>query len=98
MKTYKYKIVPANVIVTLKAKGPNYDGPLEYEGKDFDVKLVKLQLSRGIGAFGHTFSANSSDPIDLDFVLKQTFGQENIEVLGEEVTSYDPGIPEGAVT
>ena len=98
MKTYKYRIIPSNVIVTLKAKGPNSDGYLKYEGRDFDKKLVMFQLNGQSGAFGHTFSSLSSNPIDLDFVLKKTFGKDNIEVLGEVVTSYNPGIPEGAVT
>lgn len=98
MKTYKYRIISSNVIVTLKAEGPNSSGEINYEGESFNKKLVIFRLSGASGAFGHSFYPLSSTPIDLDFVLKQTFGKEDIEVLGEVIISYDPEIPEGALT
>lgn len=98
MEVYKYRIKPRNVIITLKAEGPNSDGVLEYEGKSFNKKLVVFQLEGKSDAFGHSFSSKSATPIDLDFALKQTFGKDKVEVLGEKITSYDPEIPEGAVT
>lgn len=98
MKNYRYKIIPSNVIVTIKAEGPNSSGKITYEGESFNKKLVIFRLSGASGAFGHSFYPLSSTPIDLDFALKQTFGKEDIEVLGEVITSYDPEIPEGSVT
>jgi len=98
MEIYKYRIISSNITITLRAKGPNSSGKITYGGDSFSKKLVILKLSGTSGAFGHSFYPLSSTPIDLDFVLKQTFGKEDIEVLGEVITSYDPEIPEGAMT
>jgi len=98
MKIYKYKIIPIDVIVTLKAEGPNSSGKITYEGERLNRQIVVLRLSDTTGAFGHIFYPLSSTPIDLDFALRQTFGNENIEELGEIIESYDPDIPEGAMT
>lgn len=95
METYKYRIKNLDVVVTLKAKGPNSSGKIDYEGKYSD--LAKIMLDGESGAFGHIFFPDSSTPIDLDYVLKSKF-KDNVEVLGKEVESYDPEIPEGAVT
>lgn len=96
MKTYKYLIKHLDVTVTLQAKGPNSSGKIIYEGENRE--FVMLKLSSTYGAFGHGFNAKGDTPIDLDCALISTFGNDNIEVLGEIIESYDPEIPEGAMT
>jgi hypothetical protein len=54
-------------------------------------------LNNAYGAFGHLFNPEASTPTDLDYALFSTFGESNVERLGP-TPSYDPGIPEGAVT
>lgn len=93
--TYEYKVLPYDVIVTLKAKGPNSSGIVKYEGKDRN--LVIFLLSRATGAFGHIFFPENTTPIDLHYALHSTF-KGKIETLGHDVGTYDPEIPEGAVT
>lgn len=58
------------------------------------------KLQSAYGAFGHTIEENTS-PIDLDAALKSpVFKDYLVELIeGEDLTrSYDPGIPEGAIT
>jgi len=96
MKNYQYRIKPMDVIVTMDAESPNHSAKIKYEGQY--RKFAMLRLSGASGAFGHIFGVTSSTPIDLDYALKYTFGADNVETLGEEIESYDPGIPEGAMT
>lgn len=93
---YKYLIKPYNVTVTMESEGPNESGLVKYEGAF--KKIAMLDLSTARGAFGHYFGVTDSTPIDLDYALNSTFGRKNIEVLGEEIKSYDPELPEGAIT
>jgi hypothetical protein len=95
--TYVYKIEPYGVIVTLEAEDSNDPQSIRYEGNPLSVDMVKHQLSRAYGAFGHSFCPDGDTPTDLDAALFSVFGPDRVERLGA-TPDYDPGIPDGAVT
>jgi hypothetical protein len=96
VKNYEYLIKePFNVRVFLRAEDPNSWGDVQYTGKWAEV--VKAKLRSSTGAFGHIFDPDNTSPIDLDYALKTSF-PGRIEVKGELIKSYDPGIPKGAAT
>ncbi len=87
--------------IELDADTGNSFASIEITG-DADLKaIVEDILATSYGAFGHSIGSNATSPIDLDAALKSpnfdTFAVELIEGF-ELVSSYDPGIPEGAVT
>ena len=97
MSTYSYRIKPYFLTVSINAEDSNTAAPITYEGSGASVLVVKDMLDGASGAFGHLFDPESSTPTDLDYALFSTFGESNVERLGP-TPSYDPGIPEGAVT
>lgn len=94
MRTYSYHILGYDVMATMTAQHNNDTQPIVYSGAN--AEIVRLQLAESFGAFGHRFNPDASTPTDLDAALFATF-EGLVQRLGE-TPSYDPGIPEGAVT
>jgi hypothetical protein len=97
MTAYSYRVSSYNVTVSVTAPTNNTSAPITYEGQGAGLEIVRLMLNNAYGAFGHLFNPEASTPTDLDYALFSTFGESNVERLGP-TPSYDPGIPEGAVT
>jgi|GEM_PF-2044325 len=97
---YRLSWLEDEVIVSLDVKDPNEIAPIKYEGEAYLIKSVRLWLEKEDGAFGHIIGDRTC-AIDLDAAMHsdamQQFEPELIEG-GELVKSYDPGIPDGAVT
>jgi len=106
----KYRITHAfgEAILTLEAESGNDRNPVQLRpastpasaGDEITVQEIELQFFRKHGPFGHIFTPEMTSPYDLDHVLKQLPPKFTVEILegAELVQSYDPDIPEGAIT
>ncbi|MBD2025236.1 hypothetical protein [Leptolyngbya sp. FACHB-711] len=79
---------------------PNESAMIEFSGNQDWVEIIRDQLKRQYGAFGHLIGT-STTPIDLAAALRSPgmarFQPELIEGA-ELVERYDPKIPKDAVT
>jgi hypothetical protein len=64
----------------------------------FLSELIQQQLSNASGAFGHGLTIQSITPIDLHYALVELGYEFNILEGMKLVESYNPEIPDGAVT
>jgi hypothetical protein len=90
------------VTVSLEATDPNASVSIEYDPGDTPdlADLIRRTLTRQYGAFGHLIGENTT-PIDLTAAMNSPAMQyfQPVLIEGEGiVTSYDPGIPPGAIT
>ena len=83
-------------IASLKTGDPNEVADLKIMGKaSVDLKFA---LKGAYGPFGHLFNVEETSAIDLHYALS-TLNGWTVESAGtHEVTTYDPDIPEGAMT
>lgn len=101
MLSYKLNdFMNREITVSLAVNSPHETAEIIYSGDNFLTAHIKEILSLSIGAFGHSIGS-STTAIDLNAALKSDrFKEYKVELIegGELVKSYDPGIPEGAVT
>lgn len=100
MIKFRLQIGEASVEVSIAVDDGNKTGIIEYEGDADIVELLRDLLAFEYGAFGHLIGS-ATTPIDLDAAMKSpALAQWQPELIegAELVASYDPGIPEGAVT
>ncbi|MEM9149518.1 MAG: hypothetical protein AAGB19_03575 [Cyanobacteria bacterium P01_F01_bin.3] len=85
----------STAIAALETEDPNEVTSLSIQGEAASELVTALDGS--YGPYGHLFDLSGTTAIDLDFVLK---GLENwqVESTGNEVSTYDPAIPAGALT
>lgn len=99
----EYKLIDKvrrTVTISLDAASPNERANIVIAGDESLKTIISDILSRSYGAFGHTIGEVTS-PIDLNSaLLNSAFSDFAIELMqGKElVSSYDPLVPEGAVT
>lgn len=99
---FKLDVCFENMYLVLDVNTPNQSAPLQIEGGSQEKKdLVIDMIRRSYGAFGHTMTPNSMTAIDLDYVANNYLAYEFTTAIvegAELVETYDPGIPEGAIT
>jgi hypothetical protein len=93
---WRYRLDIYDVVVSLEAVSPNTPALVAYEGDADGIDVVKWNLSNAYGAFGHSFDPESTTATDLDYALFSTFPGDVTRLTA--APSYDPGIPQGAVT
>ncbi|MGL5923833.1 hypothetical protein [Chroococcidiopsis sp.] len=99
----KYELIDnvrRTITISLEASSPHERASIVVNGDESLKAIATDILSRSHGAFGHIIGEITS-PIDLDSALHgSAFKDYRIELTqGKElVSSYDSGIPEGAVT
>lgn len=103
----KYKLfdrISGEYIVSLNSKIPNVGAKIEITtstgGDDRFIPIIRNWLQHECGAFGHIIG-EATTPIDLDAAMHSKDALEfrpEIMAGAELVKSYNPGIPEGAVT
>jgi hypothetical protein len=77
----------------------NHQGPLAITPSDsIAADELRKQLDRSSGPFGHGLNTRFIAPIDLHYALEQLGYEFEVTIGSEIVESYDPEIPEGAVT
>lgn len=86
--------------VSLYVSNGNEPGQQNWEGDEFIVKSYRFLLRDAYGAFGHSFDPEFATPIDLHYAVFTNLADFNPQVVegAELVETYDPGIPDGAVT
>jgi hypothetical protein len=86
--------------VSLFVTDGNESNEQVWEGDEFAVQNYRFLLQNAYGAFGHSFDTEFTTPIDLHYAVMSNLADFNPQVVegAELVESYDPGIPEGAVT
>ena len=91
---------PSAVTVSLFASDGNESAPQEWDGDEDIVKAYRFLLRDAYGAFGHSFDPEFANPIDLHYAVFTNLADFNPQVVegAELVETYDPGIPDGAVT
>lgn len=99
----KYELIDKvrrTIAISLEAASPHERANIVITGDESLKIIVSDELSRSHGAFGHTIGEVTS-PIDLDSALRSSaFSGYRIKLTqgAELVSSYDSGIPKGAVT
>lgn len=87
------------VTVELLNPKPNTPSKIVYEGDKLLITKIKHQIDRAYGAFGHLMSADSATAIDFQHVMTAQMKEFSPELIaGKLLESYDPEIPDGAVT
>ena len=88
------------VSVALGVDDGNESAPQEWEGDQNLIGWFKSKLETAYGAFGHLFGTEFATPIDLHYAVFSNLAvYDPVVVEGAElVETYDPGIPEGAIT
>ncbi|MBW4478612.1 MAG: hypothetical protein KME54_17570 [Tolypothrix brevis GSE-NOS-MK-07-07A] len=94
MIKYEIKVGSSTIYVSLAAKSSNERAMLVYEGND--ISGFKLFLESSYGAFGHIIG-QATTPIDLHYAMSNQ-KQFDARLIEGEITSYDPEIPDDAVT
>lgn len=100
---FKFKLkdfIDREITASIAVNSPHETAEIIYSGDEFLAQQVKEVLSLSIGAFGHLIGSKTT-AIDLDAALKSDrFKEYKVQLIeGEDlVKSYDPGIPEGAIT
>lgn len=86
--------------VSLSVTDGNESGKQNWEGDEFAVKGYRFMLQDAYGAFGHTLGTEFATPIDLHYAVFTKLAEFDPQVVegADLVETYDPGIPEGAVT
>lgn len=86
--------------VSLAVTDGNESDEQNWEGDEFAVKGYRFLLQNAYGAFGHSFDPEFATPIDLHYAVFTNLADFNPQVVegAELVETYDPGIPDGAVT
>lgn len=86
--------------VSLSVDDGNESAPQEWEGDPGLIGWFRSRLGDTYGAFGHLFDTEFATPIDLHYAVFSTLvDYEPVVVEGAElVKTYDPGIPDGAIT
>ena len=86
--------------VTLSVANGNESAPQEWNGDEDIVKAYRFLLRDAYGAFGHKLGTEFATPIDLHYAIFTNLADFDPQVVegAELVETYDPGIPEGAVT
>jgi hypothetical protein len=84
--------------VSLYVANGNESAKQNWEGDS--VKSFRFMLQNAYGAFGHTLGTEFATPIDLHYAVFSNLADFDPQVVegAELVETYDPGIPEGAVT
>lgn len=93
---WRYQVRVYNVTVSLDAETHNTPAPVTYDGNPDAVYVLKQRLTNAYGAFGHGFDPEVTTATDLDYALFSTFPGDVTRLT--DAPSYDPGIPQGAVT
>jgi hypothetical protein len=84
--------------VALNADDPNSYGPVLVRGVRNLREELKQRLEQSLGAFGHSINLASSTPIDIDAALRALPYDVSIEGGESQLSTYDPMLPEGAIT
>jgi hypothetical protein len=98
---FKINLVFDEVFLSLESTSKNQPAPLKIEGSPEKVAQVRELLDGAYGAYGHIFDIEITTPLDLYFAAKNYLNTEFTPIVvegAELVETYDPGIPEGAVT
>lgn len=97
MHKFQVSVNGQPIEVWVDTTNPNRSVEIEFSE---NVEEFKEWLSYQYGAFGHLIG-DATSPIDLDYALTTPEAKQkyNPRLVGEGVvTSYDPDIPDGAVT
>jgi hypothetical protein len=97
---YLVTVEQESVEIAINVSYPNEKAEIQYSGDKVAIALFSKWLGRQSGAFGHLIGQATS-PIDLHCVLsKPEAKQYQPQIIeGKElVKSYDPQIPDGAIT
>lgn len=99
MIRYKLGNDDSEVEVSISVDDGNKFGAVKFSGNADLVELVRSLLSNAYGAFGHGINLESCSPIDLAAALT-SLGRFKPELLegADLVATWNPGIPDGAVT
>jgi hypothetical protein len=99
---FKYRFDLIDVEVWLDVSDGNDFAETQWSGPDHRIESVKRYLNNAHGAFGHLIDADCTSPIDLDCAIAKIPQLQDVHpqlIEGAElVASYDPDLPEGAVT
>lgn len=100
MIKYRLQIGESAIEVLIAVEDGNATGELLYEGDAERVASFRSLLAYQYGAFGHLIGS-ATTPIDLDAAMRSpAMAQWQPELIegAALVASYDPAIPEDAVT
>jgi hypothetical protein len=87
-----------SAVISLDVEDGNQYGKAEMEGDKPLINVIEGYMLTASGAFGHRINLDSVSAIDLDYALRSSYLAVEITEGKEIVESYDPGIPEGALT
>jgi hypothetical protein len=83
----------------LNSSNGNEQGSLVITPSDLlETEELRAKLNQSKGAFGHSLDTQALTPIDLVYALGMLGYAFDVTIGSEMVESYDPGIPEDAVT